>query len=159
MSLTPKVMDAIGLIGRYVQDHWENFIDHSEILSALSNEGFSKEEISHAFKWIEQNTLGLESEVIDEEPSHMPTIKPPLRVLGPIENAKLTTNAFELLTKIYNRGLIDAVLLEEIIDRLMRSESEEVGELEARRVAALTLFNRVQSDWRELLQRTNTLVH
>ena len=59
----------------------------------------------------------------------------------------------------YDRGLIDAMILEEILDRVQRSEEEEIDEKEMRRITALTLFTRVQAEWKELLQTTNTLIH
>ena len=86
-------------------------------------------------------------------------IHPPMRVLSNAEQGKINSAAHGVMVKYYERGLIDAPTLEEIIDRAMRSDSEEVGEKEIRRIASLTLFNRVQSEWRDYLKVTNTSIH
>ena len=158
--MNPRVMDAVGFISRFVADHWESIADSGEILDELMNQGFSNREISNAFKWIEENTLGSDlANGTDEDLAPPFSIRPPHRVLSPIERSKITPSAQGLLMRYYERGLLEAVLLEEIIERIMRSESEDVGDKEVKRITALTLFNRVQSDWRELLHSTNTLVH
>ena len=76
-----------------------------------------------------------------------------------MELAKLEPKAFGLLLDYHNRGIIDSFLMEEIIDRAMQSDSPIVGKKELRRLTALTLFNRFQFEWKELLQNSNTLVH
>lgn len=154
--MNPKVMDAVGVIGRFVADHWESMINQDEIADELMNLGFSNREISDAFKWIERNTLGSPG---DTHPLPEASIKPGIRVLSPMEQAKINPSAYSLVTSYYDRGLLDATLLEDIIERAMRSEAEEVEEKELRRITALTLFNRVQAEWRDYLHTTNTLVH
>ena len=61
--------------------------------------------------------------------------------------------------KCYERGLLDPLLLEEVMERIMRGESHEVDEREVRRMTALALFSRVQDEWKEYLLATNTLLH
>ena len=156
--MNPKVMDAVGLIGRIVSENWESLVDQEDIRDELQNQGFSSREISDAFRWIELNTLGPDGEgekvsVID--PNH----RPPTRVLSPAESIKLSGEAQSVLLGYYNRGLIDPVIFEDILERVARSESEEINVKEIRRLAALALFNRVQSEWRDYLHSTNTLIH
>jgi len=157
----PKVMDAVGFIGRYVADHWETMVDQDDICDELLNLGFSNREITDAFRWIERNTLGSDEGTFEDGATseHLAGIKPPVRVLSAIEQSKITPAAYGVLMSYYDRGMIEPVLLEDILERTMRSESEEVSEREMRRITSLTLFNKVQAEWREYLHTTNTLVH
>ncbi|MBS1984717.1 MAG: DUF494 family protein [Bdellovibrionales bacterium] len=152
--MNPKVMDAVGLIGKFVSENWESIVNHEEILDELQNQGFSSREITDAFRWIERNTLGPDEPLKDTF-----SIQPPVRALSPIESAKLTPEAYGVLLRCYERGLIDSLILEDILERIVRSEAEEVGIKEVRRLTALTLFTRVQSEWRDYLHSTNTLIH
>jgi len=152
--MNPKVMDAVGLIGRYVADNWEHMVDPTDLLDELENLGFSTREISDAFRWIERNTLGSEGPVKKVEGP-----RPPMRVLSAIESAKLAPQAHGFLQSLYDRGLIDVVLFEDILEKALKGEGEEVSERQVRRIASLTVFMRVQSEWRDFLHSTNTLVH
>ncbi len=160
-QMNPKVMDAVGFIGRYVADHWESIVDQDEICDELTNLGFSNTEITDAFRWIERNTLGSDEGTFEDGATsdHTAGIRPPVRVLTAIEQSKISSDAYGVLMGYYNRGLIEPVLLEEIIERALQSESEEIGGTEIRRITSLTLFNKVQAEWREYLRTTNTLVH
>lgn len=153
--MNPKVMDAVGFISRFVNDHWESMVDSSEVRDELTNQGYSTREISDAFKWIEANTLGTD---YDSLPVESPE-KPPMRVLTDTEREKLTPQAVGLLMQFYDRGIVDALILEEILERATKSEQDEIDEKEVRRITALTLFTRIQDDWLEILHSTNTLIH
>lgn len=157
--MNPKIMDAVGFIGRFVADHWESMIDQQDIQDELLNLGFSSREISDAFKWIEKNTLGGTDGHFEEGTSDTLMIPPPIRVLSAVEKMKISPEAYGTLVKYYDRGLIDPVLLEEIIERAMHSESEELNDHDIRKVASLAIFNKVQAEWRDFLHTTNTLVH
>lgn len=151
----PKVMDAVGFISRFMSDHWESMVDSSEVRDELSHQGFSSKEIADAFKWIEANTLGADDESAPAEPQE----KPSMRALTESEREKLSPQAVGLLIQFYDRGIIDALFLEEILERVTKSEQDELDEKEVRRITALTLFTRIQDDWLEILHSTNTLIH
>ncbi|MBP7844756.1 MAG: DUF494 family protein [Proteobacteria bacterium] len=152
-----RVLDAIGLIGRFVSDHWDSFIDQVEITDELIDRGFSSSEINDAFSWIESNTLGAKS----KQPKLKNAKAPPpysLRQLNSMESTKIDSKAFGFLLEYLNRGLIDNVLMEDIIQRALQSENSMVGKKEMRRITALTLFNCYQSQWKEILNRSNPLI-
>jgi uncharacterized protein Smg (DUF494 family) len=153
--MRPRVMDAVGFIGKFVTDHWESLLDQDEIRDELINLGFSSREISDAFRWIEKNTLGANEDVRVAE--HAPAT--PMRVLSPAEQTKINRKCHGMLMSYYERGIIDALLLEEIVERVMKSDTEECDDKQLRRLAALCIFTRVQAEWREFLHSTNTLVH
>lgn len=158
--MNPKVMDAVGFIGRIMADNMDSLVDQHDIREELTGLGFSDVEISHAFRWIEENTLGSnlpEPSSRAELPApkarkkakkkENPLIQPPFRKLSPLEASKIKPVAQGLLLSFYNRGLLDSLLLEEILEKIMRSNLEEVGVRDVRRITALTLFGRVQGDW------------
>jgi uncharacterized protein Smg (DUF494 family) len=170
-----RVLDAIGLIGRFVSDHWDSFIDQVEITDELLDRGFSSAEINDAFRWIENNTLGPKAKVFKKHAttSQKPkAVKAPkakkakkpeimeysLRQLNSMESTKIDSKAFGLLLQYLSLGLIDNALMEDIIQRALQSENVMVGQKEMRRITALTLFNCYQTQWKELLGKTNTLL-
>lgn len=156
--MNPRVMDVVGYIGKFVSDNFDSPFDQSEIFDELMSQGYSSREISDAFKWIERNTLGDSkdkplSESLDDDQ------KPAFRVLTVAEQSKITPKAYAELMSFYQRGILDAPLLEEVIDRIMKHEAEEISDRDVRRVAALSVFTRVQSEWKDFLHATNTLLH
>ena len=153
--MNPKVMDAVGFISRFVNDHWERIADSSEVRDELSNQGFSSKEIADAFKWIEANTLGTD---YASAPMEAPG-KAPMRALTDSEREKLSSAAVGLLMQFYSKGIVDALILEEILERVAKSEQDELDEKEIKRITALTLFTRIQDEWLEILHSTNTLIH
>lgn len=155
--MNPRVMDVVGFIGKFVIENFEGHFDQGEILDELLSQGYSSREISDAFKWIERNTLG---DPKDTPAGQVPAeLRPPMRVLSPAEQAKISPKSYAQLVSLYERGILDPVLLEEIIERLMKNENEEISDKDVRRIAALSVFTRVQSEWRDFLHATNTLLH
>ncbi len=155
--MNPKVLDAARIIGRYVEEYAEQYLDHGDLKNELLNLGFSNEEISEAFKWIELNTLGSEA---DQKSAGEPSSNPqPIRVLTPQEEEKISPDAWGYLVRLHDRGILDPTILEEILEKILSSEKEQFREKDVRRLAALTVFNHVQGEWKELLHNTNTLIH
>jgi uncharacterized protein Smg (DUF494 family) len=151
-----RIMDVVGLISRYLAESPDIVTNPNQIDDELSGLGFSSKEIKKAYRWIEDNTLGNPKE---PQPEPLSQNLPPLRVFTKAETSKLKPRALGLLHRCYERGLLDPLLLDEVLEKVLQSEIEEFSEAELRRVVALHLFNRVQSDWKELLHSTNTLVH
>lgn len=141
MSLrNPRVMDAIDLISRFVREQWDSFTDNTELEDVLSHEGYSRDEISDAFKWIESSMLGEGPDAGQASP-HGPQMAPPLRILNSEESFRIGPQAYGYLMKLHRRGILDSVLLEEVIDRLMALRADEIMVPQARRMAALSLLN------------------
>jgi uncharacterized protein Smg (DUF494 family) len=155
--MDPRIMDAVGFIGQFVSDHWEAMFGQDDISYALQDQGFSSEEITRAFRWIEDHTLG-EAAQTKRKPTDAPRILPPSRVLGPIEAMKISPRAFGVLVGIYERGVLDVLQFEEVIERAMKTPGDSVSSRQMKRLAALTLFNRVQNEWRDFLHSKSTLI-
>lgn len=99
--------------------------DSSEVRDQMTHQGFSSREISDAFRWIEANTLG------EKDSTHGTSGQQvPVRVLTVAEKAKLSPSAQGLLMTYQDRGLIDAMIIEDILERVQRSEEDEVSDKE-----------------------------
>jgi uncharacterized protein Smg (DUF494 family) len=155
--MDPRVMDAVGLIGQFVSDHEESIYAQDDLKSVLRDHGFSSNEISRAFHWIEEHTLG-KSQAKTHSPRSPAQIHRPLRVLTPIEAMKITPEGYGALLALYDRGVIDIIQFEEIIDRALRMPGDAVEGRLMKRLASLVLFNQVQSEWREWLQSKTTVI-
>jgi uncharacterized protein Smg (DUF494 family) len=152
--MNARIMDAVGLISRCLSESPDIVNNPGQIDDELMGLGFSSKEIKKAYRWIELNTLGHPKDETRYVPSQVP-----LRVFTKAESSKLKPAALGLLHRCYERGLLDPMLLDEVLEKVVLSEMEEFREADLRRMVALHLFNRVQSDWKELLLSTNTLVH
>lgn len=163
-DMDPRVMDAVGLIGQFVSDHGEIVFAHEDLKSVLFDHGFSSNEISSAFGWIEEHTLG--SRIADagsgssaKSPAQSPAqIKPSMRILSSIEAMKITPEAYGALLSLYERGVVDILQFEEIIERALSMPDDTVEARLMKRLASLVLFNQVQGEWREWLQSKSTLI-
>ncbi|MEO5667660.1 MAG: DUF494 family protein [Bdellovibrionota bacterium] len=155
--MDPRIMDAVGYIGQFVSDHWEAMFGQEDISYALQDQGFSSEEITRAFRWIEGHTLG---ETLEKSATKTgtPRLQPPSRVLGSIEAMKISPRAFGALVSLYERGVLDILQFEEVIERAMKTPGDSVSSRQMKRLAALTLFNRVQNEWRDFLHSKSTLI-
>lgn len=155
--MNPRIKDVVGLIGHYVSDNWESYIDREEISDELLHRGYNSREIRDAFHWIDEMTLGAlrdamaQNTIVKNQPSQ--------RVLSPIEANKMSNEAWSVLMGFYARGLIDPTLLEEIIDRCMQLEIDEIMVSKVKEVTALTLFKHLHDEWKEFLHSSSTLLH
>ena len=158
--MDPRIMDAVGLIGQFVSDHWEATFGQDDINYALQDQGYSSEEITRAFRWIEDHTLGELNERprTKEQIMNPAKIQPPTRLLTAIESMKISSAAYGVLLAFYERGVLDVLQFEEVLERAMKTPVDSVSSRQMKRLAALTLFNRVQNEWRDFLHSKSTLI-
>ncbi len=156
--MNSRLMDVVGVIGSYVSDNWEQLVDDEEIKGELQNQGYSEREIHDAFKWIEEATIGsinLKAEDDEENFSDQS-----LRPLTATEKLKISTKAQGLVLRCLQRGLIDVNIADDIIDRAMQFEADEIGYAEMKRIVSLALFSQMQEEWKELIQNSaSTMLH
>jgi uncharacterized protein Smg (DUF494 family) len=157
--MDPRIMDAVGFIGQFVSDHWEAVFGQDDISYALQDQGFSREEILSAFGWIEEHTLGKSTRATRAKHASPAKFQPSMRILTSLEALKITPKAYGVLVEFYDRGVLDILQFEEVIDRAMKTPVDAVSSRQMKRLAALTLFNQVQGEWRNFLHSKSTLVH
>ena len=122
--------------------------DRSDITLTLTARGFMDEEVNEAYEWFEEINTPLDIDV-DEK---MNDIKSN-RILSPEESFRVRPAAFGYLIKLKNMGIIDAVLLEEILTKVQNCGFDEIGLDEVRLLTILTLYKRDRiSDWRRIIK-------
>ena len=103
------------------------------------DQGYSLEEINSAFDWLfSLVTKGMTKRRIEPTTSK--------RILHHLERLKLSSQAYGLLIKMQESGLITPTQQEEIIEQALTS-SEEVGPEEIKRIAGQVVFGNSYHKW------------
>lgn len=136
-----RVLAIVSIIAQYVMED-RDFLTENDIVEQLIEDGFDAEEIDAAFSWME--TLSLQ---VGEPPKRHLTL-PTQRILTRDEELLLSRDAQGFLVRLRALGIIDDDLHEEILERALRGEEDEISLKEIKAVTALTLFTRSQEDWR-----------
>ncbi len=144
LSMNSRVIDAVGLIHEFVADHWESIVGQDEVHEELLNQGFSQQEISKAFKLIED-------QVFQAAPRSAGRAVESNRIMTTHENLKISSGAFSFLLRLLKRGVIDHILFEDVVERAIRSADPIVGLRQVRRLAALALYRVLEADLRDHL--------
>jgi len=140
--LRERVLAIVSIIAQYVMED-RDFLTENDIVEQLLEDGFDAEEIDAAFSWME--TLSLQT---GESQARRPLSMPTQRILTRDEELLLSRDARGFLVRLRFLGIIDDDLQEEILDRALRGEEDEISLKEIKAVTALTLFTRSQDDWR-----------
>ncbi len=140
--MNSRVIDAVGLIHEFVANHWESINGQNEVHEELMNQGFSQQEISNAFKLIEDQVYQVASH-------HSGRVLEVNRVMTATERLKIRPGAFSFLLKLLKRGVVDHILFEDIVERSARSADPIVGLSQMRRLTALALYRALEADVRE----------
>jgi len=156
--MEPRVMDVVGFIGQFFSDQDGAALGQEELKDALWGHGFSSAEISRAFRWIEDQTLGKKRKKKKSKKANKAQIRPSLRLLTPMESLKITPEAYGFLVSIYESGLLDMLLFEEVVGQALAANADEIGARQMKRIAALTLFQQSQEEWRAAWQANTTVV-
>ena len=120
-----------------------DFLSENDIVEQLLADGFEAEEIDAAFSWME--TLSLQA---GNNPADMDLTMPTQRIFTSEEGLAISSQARGFLIRLRALGILNDDLQEEIIDKALHLEDEEVSLKEIKALTALTLFSRSQEDWR-----------
>jgi uncharacterized protein Smg (DUF494 family) len=140
--MNSRVNDAVGLIHEFVANHWESIVGQNEVHDELMNQGFSQQEISKAFKLIEEQVF----QVANHRSGKVLETN---RVMTSNEGLKIHSGAFSFLLKLLKRGILDHLLFEDIVERAVRSADPQIGLRQMRRLTALALYRAMEADVRE----------
>ncbi len=110
--------------------------DRDSLQSSLLDVGFSPQEISKAFAWLD----GLAELRPACEPRTLDA-GGPIRVLAPQELAKLDTEAQGFLMYLEQQGVLSPAQRELVLDRVIALDIEEVDVDEIKWVILMVLFN------------------
>ena len=136
-----RIMDIVSFIIKEVLEGKDLFETETEIVESLMDQGYSLEEINSAFDWLfSLVTKGTAKKRIEPTTSR--------RVLHYLERLKLNSQAYGLLIRMQESGLITPTQQEEIIEQALTSV-EEVGPEEIKRIAGQVVFNNPLHRWEE----------
>ncbi len=136
-----RVLAIVSLIAQYVMEEPELF-NERDIVEQLLEEGFAADEIDAAFSWMER--LSLSDGKHDGEQQ---LTQPTYRIFTGEETQQLSSEARGFLVRLRTLGILNDDLQEEIIDKALRLNEDEVSLKEIKALTALTLFSRTQADW------------
>ncbi len=134
-----RIMDIISFIIKEVLEGKDLLETETEIVESLMDQGYSLEEINSAFDWL----FSLVTKGMAQERLKPTTSK---RILHHLEKLKLNSQAYGLLIKMQESGLITPAQQEEIIEQALTS-GEEVGPEEIKRIAGQVVFGNPFHGW------------
>lgn len=123
------------LFENYIYDEPETTPDRESLSDSLEEAGFSNAEIDRAFSWLD----GL------AEQRRMPVMagheSNPVRIFCDGECSRLDVDARGLILYLENIGVLDPARREQVLDRLMALEEEDIDMEDVKWVVLMVLFN------------------
>lgn len=136
-----RVLAIVNLIAQYFLDERE-VISETDLVEELMAVGFEAEEIDAAFSWMESQTFSdLECRELTAPPATH-------RVFSREEMLFLEPEARGFLTRLRGMGMLDDEAHEEVMQKAMQLDEDEVTLKEIKSITVLVLFARSQHEWR-----------
>jgi Smg protein len=132
-----RVITIISIISQYLIEDIDVFDQEMEIVEDLMSLGFETGEIEAAFNWIANLSQGIKrgDEALDAE-----ELGQYVRIFTAEEKRLLTNPARGYLMKLHNLDLVNAPLLEEIIDQAMLLDTPAVGVEEIKMISTMVVM-------------------
>lgn len=144
-----RIVAILFLIARQIVNGADLSEEGKDLILAISAQGFIDYEVEQALAWVDEIRQPADSLLIDGDDNRRVTN----RILSAEESYKVLPAAFGYLLKLKNMGIVDDLLMEEILEKAQSSEFEEVGNDEIRLIAIFTLYQRdAFSDWRRIIR-------
>lgn len=134
-----RILAIVHILAEYALQNSSALSDR-EMIEELLQEGYEAEEIDAAFFWLEnlKSHLGIVP-AFDVPTSH--------RAFSSEENQHLPTEARGFLIRLRSLGILDDLLLEDVIDKAMQMADDGISLKEVKALTALVLLNRLQGEW------------
>ncbi len=131
-----NVLDVLMyLFENYIYDEPEIAPDRDDLENSLHQAGFTTNEISKAFRWLDE--LAQQRMLVKDNDNSVP----PIRLFNTQEQLRLDTECRGFLMHLENLGVLDAACREVVIDRSMALEQEDVDLDDLKWVILMVLFN------------------
>jgi len=131
-----NVLDVLMyLFENYFYDEPDEQPDRESLEENLHEAGFSNGEIDKAFEWLD----GLAEQRF--QPDFAVQSAEPIRVFIDAEIRRLDTPCRDFLMYLSNTGILDAQRREQVLDRLMALEADEISLDDVKWVVLMVLFN------------------
>jgi Smg protein len=124
------------LFENYFYDDPDAVRDRDSLQAGLIQAGFSPQEVSKAFDWLD--------ELAHQRPSAEPSSQPargPVRIYADVEEARLDAECRGFLMFLEHNGILDGVQRELVVDRVMALDQEEIDLDDLKWVVLMVLFN------------------
>lgn len=123
------------LFENYIYDEPESTPDRDSLGDSLEEAGFSSAEIDRAFSWLdglaEQRQLPI---MVGQESN-------PVRLFCEAECSRLDVDSRGLILYLENIGVLDPARREQVLDRLMALEEDDIDMEDVKWVVLMVLFN------------------
>ena len=132
-----RVITIISIISQYLIEDIDVFDQEMEIVDDLMSLGFETSEIEAAFNWMANLSQGIKwgDEALDAE-----ELGQYVRIFTAEEKRLLTNPARGYLMKLHNLDLVNAPLLEEIIDQAILLDTPAVGVEEIKMISTMVVM-------------------
>ncbi len=132
-----RVLAVISIISQYIIEDIDVFDQEMEIVEDLMSLGFEPGEIEAAFNWIANLSQGIKGgdEVLEAE-----ELGRYVRIFTAEEKRLLTNPARGYLMKLHRLDLVNAPLLEEIIDQAILLDTPAVGVEEIKMISTMVVM-------------------
>jgi len=132
-----RVITIISIISQYLIEDIDVFDQEMEIVDDLMSLGFETGEIEAAFNWMANLSQGIKwgDEALDAE-----ELGQYVRIFTAEEKRLLTNPARGYLMKLHNLDLVNAPLLEEIIDQAILLDTPAVGVEEIKMISTMVVM-------------------
>ncbi len=138
--LKERVLAIVSIIAQYVAE--ENRLpSSSDIVEELLASGFEAEEIDAAFLWME--SFPLQGGASD----HAELTIPSQRIFTTEECQAISCEGRGFLTQIRGLGILDDASQEDIIQKAVQLDEDEMTLADMKNLTALTLLTRSHNEW------------
>lgn len=135
-----RVLAIVSIIAQYVAE--ENRLpSSSDIVEELLASGYDAEEIDAAFLWMESFSLQ------DGATDHAELTVPSQRIFTAEERRAISREGRGFLTQIRGLGILDDASQEDIIQKAVQLDEDEVTLADMKNLTALTLLTRSHNEW------------
>lgn len=139
--LKERVLAIVSIIAHYIMEDGQ-LPANGDLIEELLAIGFESEEIDAAFHWMENLSLHQPTDHLTHSlsiPSH--------RIFTSEECHALARDARGFLMRVREMGIIDENILEEIIQKALHNDEDEVSLKDIKTLTALTLFSHSHHEW------------
>ncbi|MBN2333291.1 MAG: DUF494 family protein [Deltaproteobacteria bacterium] len=132
-----RMLAIISIISQYIMEDIDVLDQEGEIVEDLLSLGFETDEIEAAFNWIANLSRGVNrtDEALDAQ-----EFGRYVRIFTAEEKRLLSNPARGYLMKLHNLDLVDAPLLEEIIDQALLLDTPAVGVEEIKMISTMVVM-------------------
>jgi Smg protein len=124
------------LFENYFYDDPDAVRDRDSLQAGLIQAGFSPQEVSKAFDWLDE--LAHQRPSVDRPEQ---AARGPIRIYADVEEARLDAECRGFLLFLEQNGILDGVQRELVVDRVMALDQEEIDLDDLKWVVLMVLFN------------------